>query len=246
MILDLKLNLQKTGNIATISVKHNKGIVRVEYNWNDNDKKIVNGDSKNEVMINNISIPSGISNLHVVAVDINGKDTKMDFACEYDGIAIDLAVVNNSDMKITASDVTGMAYMTYKWNSDEEKKIFPNEEGDISIEQMTEIPSGLNTLYVTAVNSDNISLTKKQEVKGNKRPEIQRYIKGNDLHIIVTDEEGIDTVKIQVNANPEETFEVNGEKEFTHVYPIGEERMLVTITATDVEGVSRTLKGKKE
>lgn len=149
-------------------------------------------------------------------------------------------------MKITASDVTGMSYMTYKWNSDEEKKVFPTEEGAISIEQSTEIPSGRNTLHVTAVNKDNISFTKKLDIKGNRRPEIQRYIKGSDLYIHVTDEEGLDTVKIQVNAGEEETFEVNGEKEFTHKYPIGEGSMLVTITATDIDGVSRTLKGKKE
>ena len=66
-----------------------------------------------------------------------------------------MSVVNNSDIKIIASDVTGIQYMTYKWNSEEEIKVYPNEEGAVSVEQSTEIPSGLNTLYITAVNNDN-------------------------------------------------------------------------------------------
>lgn len=241
------MNLQKTGNIATISVKHNKGIVRVEYNWNDDDKKIVNGDSKNEVMINNINIPAGISNLHVVAVDINGKDTKIDFTCEYDGIAFSKpTIINYSKVKMVATDVTGMKYVKYKWNNGEETTVDVKEEGDISIEFETEMPEGLNTLYMTAVNSSNISLNHIQQLELNLPPEITRYIKGNSLFINVKDKDGIDNVKIQVNAADEETFEANGETDFTKEYPIGEERMLVTITASDVKGATRTLKGKKE
>ena len=239
------MNLQKIGNIATISVTHNKGIARVKYHWNDEEDIIERGNSQKEVLISNLNIPSGINMLYVEATDDNGKTQKSSYEYSYNGIAIELSVVDNSDMKIVASDVTGMSYMTYKWNSEEEVKVYPNSEGDISIEQKTEIPSGLNTLYITAVNSSNITLNKKQEVKGNKRPEIKMYIKDNYLWVTVHDDEGVDNVKQKINVEEEKVFEANGEKDFTYNYYIGDEEILVTITATDVEGVTAVSKGKR-
>lgn len=234
----------RIGNNATISIKHNKAISKVKYNWEGESEIIMNGDSKKEIVISDLSIPSGINNLYVEAIDVNGKSASSHYEYSYDGISIDLSVVNNSDMKIVASDVTGISYMTYKWNSDEEIKVYPNEEGDISIEQTTEIPSGLNTLYITAVNTSNITLNKKQEIKGNKRPEVDFYIMNMDLYVIVRDEEGVDYVTQTVNVGEEERFEANGEKEFVYRYYVGEEDILVTITATDVEGVSKTVTAK--
>lgn len=236
--------MQKIGNIATISITHNKEISRVRYHWNDEDDTIIQGNSEKEIVIGDLSIPSGINTLYVEATDINGRTASTSYEYSYEGIAIDLSVVNNSDMKIVASDVTGISYMTYKWNSDEEIKVYPNEDGEIFIEQTTEIPSGLNTLYITAVNTSNITLTKKQEIKGNKRPEIDFYIMDKDLYVTVRDEEGIDTITQKVNLGEEEIFEANGQKEFSYRYYVGEEDILVTLTATDIEGVSRTVKGK--
>ncbi len=134
--------------------------------------------------------------------------------------------------------------MTYKWNSEEEITVYPNEEGGTSIEQTTKIPTGLNTLYITAVNSSNITLNKKQEIKGNKRPEISFYIQEDKLFVTVRDEEGVDKVVQKINAEDEQTFEANGEKEYTYSTEIGDKNILVTITATDVEGAEKTIKGK--
>lgn len=239
-----QITFAKDGNIATISVTHNKGISKVKYHWNDGEENIVNGNSDKEIAINDIALPAGINVLHVEAIDDNGKSQNSSYEYSYDGIAIDLSVVNNSDIKIIASDITGMSYMTYKWNSNEEIKVYPNEKGEIYIEQTTEIPSGLNTLYISAVNSSNITLSKKQEIKGNKRPEISFYIMDMTLHVSVHDEEGIDTVTQQINLGDEKVYEANGQKDFSYEYYIGEEEILVTITATDVDGVSRTIKGK--
>lgn len=234
----------RNDNIASVSVTHNKGITWVKYYWNDEDATIEKTDSKREFLLDNLNIPSGTNTLHVEALDDNGRSSSAYYEYSYDGIAIDLSVVNNSDMKIVASDVNGMSHMTYRWNSGEEITVYPNSEGDISIEKTSEIPSGLNTLYITAVNSNNITLSKKQEIKGNKRPEISFYIKGTDLYIDVTDEEGVDNVSFQVNADEPEILQANGEKHFSYRYYVGDERILVTIIATDIDGVSKTVKAK--
>ncbi len=236
--------MHKIGNNATVSVSHNKGIARVKYNWNNGQETIIQGDSETEVVISDLSIPSGINTLTVTATDDNGKSATEYYEYAYDGIAIDLSVVNNSYMKIVASDVDGITSMTYRWNADEDITVYPDEDGAISIEASTEIPSGLNTLYITAVNSENITLNKKQEVKGNKRPDITFYIIDTDLFVTVRDEEGVGTVTQQINLGEEETFDGNGQTEFSYKYPVGEEDILLTITATDVEGVSATIRAK--
>lgn len=244
MILFLQLNFQEIGNKAIISITHNKGINKVKYNWNDEEENFTKGDSKQEVIISDLNIPSKTNTLNVTAIDDNGKFVTNSFEYSFEGIAIDLSVVNNSDIKIVASDLNGIKYMTYKWNSNEEIKVYPNEEGEISIEQLTEIPSGLNTLHITAVNTDNETLNKKQEIKGNKRPEIEFYIMDGELYVTVRDEEGVDKVTQQINLGEEMVFDGEGKKEFTYKHYVGNENILVTLTATDVEGVSRTIKGK--
>ena len=52
------LSFQKIGNIATIHITHNKNISRVKYYWNEDDVKLVDGNSRSEIIIDNIDIPS--------------------------------------------------------------------------------------------------------------------------------------------------------------------------------------------
>lgn len=243
-LLNQRLNLQKIGNNSIVSITHTVGINMVKYNWNGGEDKIISGKSEKELLVSDLSIPSGDNTLYIEVIDDNGKSTKAYHEYSYDGIAIELSVVNNSKIKIVASDVTGMTSLTYKWNSEEEVTVYPDEEGDVSIDTLTEIPSGLNTLYITAVNTSNITLNKKQEVKGNKKPEISCYIKGNNLYVTATDEEGIKSITINVSGGEEKVYEANGEKEFTCTYDFGGANILVAITATDVDGVYSTVARK--
>ena len=64
------------------------------------------------------------------------------------------------------------------------------------------------------------------------------------FNVTVRDEEGVDKVVQQINSGEEQVYEANGKKEFTYSTPITDEHILVTITATDVEGVERTIRAK--
>ncbi len=240
-----EISFEQEGNNAIVTITHNKPISRVRYHWNNDVDTIVNGNSENTFILDNISIPSGINTLHVTAIDENERYSESSYEYAYDGICIELSVIDNSYIKITATDVTGLSYITYKWNSDEEITAYPSTENNTIIEQTTEIPTGLNTLSITAVNTQNKTLTKTQDVRGIHPPEIQLYIQDNYLIVMVTDEEGIDTITQQINVEEERVIQANGAKEFSYKYDISDrENILATITATDVEGVSRTVKGK--
>lgn len=235
------IEFAKDGNNAVVSVSYEKSIALIKYKWNDGEEKIVRGNSEKEVVVSDINIPSGINTLTVTASADDGKSITLDHEYTYEGISIDLSVINNSDIKIVATDVTGLASLKYRWNNEEEIEVFPDEEGAITIEQLTPIPSGLNTLYIDVVNTSNLTLSKEQEVKGNKRPEISLYIDDADgnLYVTVNDDEGVDNVKQQINDGEIQTFEAHGEKEFTYKYYVGNEKVIISITATDIDGVSR-------
>lgn len=240
-----EISFEQEGNNAIVTITHNKGISRVRYHWNDEVDTIVNGNSESTFILDDISIPSGINTLYVTAIDENEKYSESSFEYAYDGISIELSVVDSSYIKITATDVSGLSYISYKWNNDDEIVAYPSTEDNTIIEQTTEIPTGLNTLSITAVNTENKTLTKTQDVRGVHPPQIQLYIQDGYLVVSVTDEEGIDTITQQINVEEERVIEVNGAKEFTYKYDISDrENILVTITATDIEGVSRTIKGK--
>lgn len=232
-------------NNAIVTVSHNKGIDKVRYHWNDEVETIIDGKNERNVILDTISIPAGINTLYVQAVDINGRSSDKYFEFAYDGISIELSVIDNTYMKITATDVKGLTSLTFKWNSDEAITAYSNAETPTVIEQTTEIPTGLNTLSITAVNVENKTLTKTQDIKGVHPPKIQLFIQDNFLIVKVTDEEGIDKIIHQINVEEEQVIDVGGAKEYTYKYNIADrDSVLVTITAVDIEGVGRTYKGK--
>lgn len=240
-----QISFEQEGNNAIITVSHNKGISKVKYNWDGQAETIKQGNSEKTVILDNISIPTGINTLYVTAIDENGKTNEMSYEYAYDGIAIEFAVVDNAYLKITASDVKGLSYIKYRWNTDEEITAYPTGENTTMIEQQTEIPSGLNTLSIIAVNTENKTLTKTQDVKGNHPPKVQLFIQGKNLIVNVSDEEGIDKIIQQINLGEEKITDVGGETQFSYSYDISNEnKVLVKITAIDVEGVEKITYGK--
>src|SRR5699024_8930851 len=60
-----EISFEQEGNNAIVTITHNKPISRVRYHWNNDVDTIVNGNSENTFILDNISIPSGINTLHV-------------------------------------------------------------------------------------------------------------------------------------------------------------------------------------
>ena len=238
------ISFDQEGNNAIITAYHKLGISKIKYHWNNDDDEIGQGNSDQTVIIDDIPISPGTNTLYVSAIDVNGKVTEDFYNFSYDGIAIEFSVIDNTYIKITASDVQGLSSLSYKWNSDEEIEAYPDERDLTKIEQLTEIPTGLNTLSVTAVNALNKTLTQTQSIKGNHPPKIEIYKQGNNLVVVVTDEEGIDKIVQQINVDEAQVIDIDGLNEYKYKVPISEtDRILIKITAIDVEGVGRTFNG---
>lgn len=241
-----EIAFEQEENNAIVKITHNRGIMRVRYHWNNDVDTIIQGNSKSSIILDAIPISQGINTLHVTAIDVNNKASESSYEFAYEGTSIDFpAFVDGTYIKISVSDVKGLSHITYKWNSEEEITAYPDGANPTIIEQLTEVPIGLNTLSVTAVNAENKISTRTKEIEGIAPPQIQTYIQDGFLIVTVTDIEGIDTISQQINVDEPYVMEANGEKEYKYKYDISnKDNVLITIKATNVRGVTKTFKGK--
>lgn len=240
-----EITFEQEENNAIVKINHNKGISKIRYHWNNDVDTIIQGDAKTSIILDTISISQGINTLHVTAIDVNNKTAESSYEYAYDGISIELSVIDSAYIKISASDVSGISYITYKWNSNEEIKAYPDGGNPTLIEQLTEIPVGINTLSITAVNNENKTLTKTREIEGIAPPKIDTYIQDGFLVVTITDNEGLSEISQQINVDEPYVIKLNGEKEYKYKYDISnKDNVLITIKATNVRDVVKTFKGK--
>ena len=230
-------------NKAKITVTHDKVISQLIYAINDGEEQILEGNGTNTIETE-IDLSVGKNQIVAKAIDINGKETVQETSFEVEAdLNIELSVVGNK-IKITAKDVQeGMNYITYKWNNDEETRVDVNEETPYSIEIETEIPVGLNTLTINAVNKNNVIRTKEQEVKGIRKPEITAYQEGEYIVITVTDEEGIETILHNLNGEDLQTIQGENQKEIVYKQQIVQGDNYVTVTVKSISGAETVFYG---
>lgn len=207
------INTQEEDGDLILTITHEKGIAKVIYNWNEQESVTIQGNNQTSIT-ERIELPVGSNTLNIKVYDINSKETiyKQDYEVEDLGESkIDFVIENNtSTMKITATDTKGLSYITYRWNDNPAETIEVDQTNPTIIEKEIEIPFGLNTLTVVAVNVDGVTKTKEQEVKGVKATKVEARLEGTDtLVITLTDEVGIKS--IHHVSNDTETYDIDGE-----------------------------------
>ena len=197
-----QVEVTREENSVNIVITHDKGIDKIIYHWNDEEEEVILGNNQNNIT-ESIELPIGNNKLTIRVIDINGKETiyEKEYLVESD-LKIDLAVVNNNNyLKITATDRSGLQFITYKWNNEEEIKIDANPNDSTIIEKEVEIPKGLNTITVYAVDVLNTTQTKTQEVKGVEPPKISVIQDKSELVITLTDNEGLKQMQYTLNGS---------------------------------------------
>lgn len=197
-----QVEVNREDNSINIQVTHDKEIDKIIYRWNEEQDVTIEGNNRTQIT-ETIELPIGNNTLTIRVIDINGKETtyEKEYVVESD-LKIDLSVVNNNNyLKITATDSSGLLYITYKWNSDQEVRIDADPNNSKIIEKEIEIPKGLNTITVNAVNILNVTQTKTLEVKGVEPPSISVLQDKSELVVTVTDNEGIKQIQYSLNGS---------------------------------------------
>lgn len=208
------ITLTKTENNKVIlNVESEVAISHIIYNWNNETAQTLEETGKTNIE-EIIDIPTGENTLNISVIDSNEKETKKSetFILEVSKPVIELAVVGN-DIKITVTSEVELSYVTYKWNSEEEKKQdMLTYEDRTKFEKLVEIPKGQNTLKIVAVDVNENKTEKSQEIKGVTKAKTTVVAKDNYLDFKVTGEENIKTVE----------FEFNGKKYLMNTDTFGE------------------------
>lgn len=237
-----QVDIQRQENSILISVKHDKAIKMVVYRWNEESEITIDAQNKN-VLDKEIELPVGNNILNVKVIDINGKENL--YQKEYvvkEELKIDLSVIGNN-IKIVVTDSKGVSKVTYKWNNDKEVTIDVEDENNKKVEQIVEIPTGLNTLEINATNIDNVTQTKTQEVRGIKKPEISVVKENEYLVITVKDEEGLKYINHVLNEGEPQLLECNGDKELKYKQQLVQGDNYVKITAENIHEAKTVFEG---
>lgn len=209
----------------TLQVTHDKNLLKVTYQWNDEDKVELNCAGKKKVE-EKITIPTGENILKVYALDVNGQESGYQKTYTVEGnINIEIKLEENKkDIKITATGKEQLSYMTYRWDDEDETRIDIDSQ---ETEQVIEAQKGLHTLTVVVVDINNETQKKEQQVQGVTKPKIEvTKDKSNNIVIKASDEEGIKKIEFIINENKNNVLDVESalplekRKEIKYKYPL--------------------------
>lgn len=237
-----QINVTRNDRKLDVSVIHDKVIDKLMYHWNDEPDTVISGNNKIS-FTQELDIPVGENKLSITVIDITGKQSKFEETyVQEKELLIELSIVGNK-INIKAKDEDGMSYMTYRWNNEQERRI--NAEPNAKeIIQEADIPVGLNTLVINAVNINNIVKTKEQEIKGVKKPTVEAYRDGEYIVVTIKDEEGIKEISHSINNGEPQIIEGDNQKEIQYKQQVlaGDNYLNIKVTSnsgakTDFQGI---------
>ena len=232
----------KTEDTILLKVIHQKNIARLEYNWNDEDATIVNGNN-GKYIEKEIKVPSGKNTLHVLVVDEDGKE--IPYEKQYERESNINFEVSGNKIKITYESDKKVSYMTYRWDNEEEKTININ---NTEVNQEIDAIRGLHTLTVIVVDEDNNTDTKVQKINGVSKPRISVAIDESKSYFVIkaSDDEKISKVQFKINQDDTKEYFFNLDsydyKDFEFatkdIYQLQQGENTIEVTVTNSDGVT--------
>lgn len=246
------VTMNQEGNTIKLTVKHDKAIDKIVYNWNSTQEYMLLGKGRTD-LTEEIEVPEGDNLLTVKITDNEGKTVSYTRQCkstDEDVIKPEIELlVESSKVKIVAKDETEIDYIKYYWNNEDETKIEAREDSPKQIEEKVSIMKGENTLTVIAVDRNGNETKKEQTFKGAKKPTVELYREGQELIVKVTDEEGVQKIEYTINGaqystDPNNTGESLNLKEVEFRQPLVSGSNTITIKAYNISGLVEEVTGE--
>ncbi len=229
-------------NTIMLKITNQKVISQIKYSWNDEEEKTVNGNN-GKYLEQKIAVPSGTNTLHLLIIDEDGKEITYEKQYEVES-NINFEVSGNK-IKITYNGEKNIAYITYRWDEEEEQRI---DIYDTILNEEIDAIRGLHTLTVVVVDEDNNMEQKQQKINGVSKPKVSVKADDSKEHFVidVSDEEVLSKIVIRLDEDSEQEYEVNLEgmdlKEATYVVPdpirLKDGENTIEVTVYNASGIS--------
>lgn len=231
----------------TIKATCEDGIQYLVYTWNNEQENRVNlnGSTSFERII---EIPDNtMNNLKVEVVSVKGASNQATEVFEKDidnnKPSIDSITIINKKLNIQVSDDSGIKYLSYKWENEEEVTIEAEENNNQTMSVELDIQRGTYKLYVTVVDIYGNEETLSRLITGVNEPEISVIKYGDTVNVTVTHDMGFKKIEFIIN-NKKYIYDENYSKydknkttiEFN--FPLQSGENLVQINAYSLEKLS--------
>ncbi len=242
------VTMEQQANKIIVNIKHDKAIDKIYYNWNSDVEQVLQGKGRN-IIEEEIPVMIGTNVLHLRIIDIFGKETQYSKTYtieEQDIISPEIEFTAEAPkIKITVRDETELAYMTYRWNDEDETKVEANENSLKIIEERIDTLGGINTLKVVAVDKAGNKTEKEQKFQGGQNPKISLEKQENNLMITVKADNEIQKIEYTLNGtlystDPQNTGVTLNTKEVSFPQPLAQGENKISITVTDIYGLTAT------
>jgi len=194
----------------SISFKANLSISRIVYAWNNGTNKIISGEGRTSIQIDNIDIPYGNATLTIIVFDhyeTEHKYTKTYINTSSDQTKPEITVsAEQKSLIITATDASGIAYLSYYWEGNQanttvyKPEDLPNKyQVEIPLEQATQ-----TNLIITAIDGSNNQKTITQPITSTHKPTVTLSLDGNTLVINAKDDFGLQFISVTIDGVTQE------------------------------------------
>ena len=242
---NINVTTENIGIEATIKVSAGKPIKSLKYKWGQGEEKIIQGNGTIQLETT-VEIPDGNNILNIVVIDYYGNETQyqkqyINERNDKTKPTIDIPTVKGNMLNIVAKDDNEIAYITYKWNSEQETRIDMDiaQTDKKQLQTNVEVRKGENTLTIVAVDKEGNKETRTEKIKGASKPTFTVTTEGNNIVINAKDDEGISKISITVDGVTTDTGDTPiNQKEITAKQELKPGTHTITITVTNMSGLS--------
>ena len=226
----VQIDRNDNNNTVEIKVSHIRAITKIEYNWNEEEVKIINTNNQKNIT-ESIDLPGGTNTLIVKITEENGKTATYQKKYTVGNIPkIELEAVSNG-VKVISTSEDEIDYITYSWDDGEQQKI---EVGKNNYEGIINAPKGQHTLKIEVVDKNKNKATKTQVVVGATAPTANikaDIIEGKLVFVIdAEDSDKISYIELTLNEGEKQTINVNEKTYHGQVEMIqGENRLKISV-----------------
>ncbi len=241
------VSMERVNDTVIIKANSSYKIENLIYSWNEAEETKLSVDDN--YIEEEVILPIENSILNVKIEEENGRTVKYKKEFIIEGLDITQPAIEITEestagnIKITATDETQMAYITYKVNDEEEIRIDKSETEDKVMNYILKLPRGENKVTITAADtSGNIGTLEKTIIVSGKTS-MNLKVENGKLVIIVEDPDGIKDIDINLNGVSYTAKDIN-KKGVRIPLDIVEGTNTVRITITNVNSLVTT--GAKE